>query len=498
MKRPFESFCAGVGLLGWFLATIIMTWGGVLHAQIAAETRQPWRYQLINDGYLIDDCPVCGRPSIQEPMRGSFELRLTEINPLFSRYAVVNLNFTAGSTRSYTIKGSGTFQIGGEVALVQQMELELEISDGVATKVCHLKNPSPAVTGRWPMINLTLEQTDGTLTQNYTLHLAAAPLREIWFSTALGFTAGLGGPGPVSGGDFLSSTGRVVHHSSQFCGALSPMPPCPELGLDATDLLPGGEIAFSITQDIFSERLGPLGQGDVLSSRGRILYRHGDLLAAFAPATPGADAGLDALHIPDTGGVLFSIGSEVVSKTLKITLHRGDLLSSTGEVVQSYQQLLSRFHPPAGPEDYGLDAIYVWPGGEIWFSTEKGFQDQVLGPVQGGDLLSDQGYIVFRNLELLNTFAPLEDVAEFGLDALFIVTDATPPPEAPRLEISARASTGTIRLKWEGDGRVFQVERSADPAIPFGPVSPILPGLTFEDSGVMNSRSRAFYRLRQW
>ena len=97
----------------------------------------------------------------------------------------MNLNFTAASTRSYTIKGNGTFQIGGEVALVQQMELELEISDGVATKVCHLKNPSPAVTGRWPMINLTLEQTDGTLTQNYTLHLAAAPLREIWFSTAL-------------------------------------------------------------------------------------------------------------------------------------------------------------------------------------------------------------------------------------------------------------------------------------------------------------------------
>jgi hypothetical protein len=92
----------------------------------------------------------------------------------------------------------------------------------------------------------------------------------------------------------------------------------------------------------------------------------------------------------------------------------------------------------------------------------------------------------------------LEDVAEFGLDALFIVTDATPPPEAPRLQISAQPFTGSIRLTWEGAGRVFQVERSADPATPFGPVSPIMPGLTFEDSGVMNTRSRAFYRLRQW
>jgi hypothetical protein len=497
MKRLFESSFPGVALLGWFFA-IFVTWNGAIYADAGAEIRQPWRYLLLHDSYLVDDCPVCGRPSIREPLRGAFKLRLIEINPLFSRYAVENLNFTAGSNRTYTIKGSGNFQIGGEVALVQQMELELEINDGLATRVCHLKNPSPAVTGRWPMITLTLEQADGTFTQNYTLHLAAAPLREIWFSTALGFTAGLGGPGPVSGGDFLSSAGRVVHRSSWFCGVLSPMPPCPDPGLDATDLLPGGETAFSITQDMFSERLGPLGHGDVLGSRGRILYRQGDLLAAFAPATPAADAGLDALQITDAGEVLFSIGSEVVSKTLKVTLRRGDLLSSTGEVVRSYQQLLSRFHPPAGLTDYGLDSLYVWPGGEIWFSTENGFQDQVLGPVQGGDLLSDQGYIVFRNLELLQTFAPLEDVAEFGLDALFIVTDATPPPEAPRLQISAQPFTGSIRLTWAGAGRVFQVERSADPATPFGPVSPILPGLTFEDSGVMNTRSRAFYRLRQW
>ncbi len=292
MKRFFESSFPGAALLGWFFA-IFVTWNGAIYADTGAEVRQPWRYLLLHDSYLVDDCPVCGRPSIREPLRGAFELRLIEINPLFSRYAVENLNFTAGSNRTYTIKGSGNFQIGGEVALVQQMELELEINDGLATRVCHLKNPSPAVTGRWPMITLTLEQADGTFTQNYTLHLAAAPLREIWFSTALGFTAGLGEPGPVSGGDFLSSAGRVVHRSSWFCGVLSPMPPCPDPGLDATDLLSGGETAFSITQDMFSERLGPLGHGDVLGSRGRILYRQGDLLAAFAPATPAADAGLD-------------------------------------------------------------------------------------------------------------------------------------------------------------------------------------------------------------
>jgi hypothetical protein len=42
--------------------------------------------------------------------------------------------------------------------------------------------------------------------------------------------------------------------------------------------------------------------------------------------------------------------------------------------------------------------------------------------------LSDQGYIVFRNTELLSPFAPTEAVADFGLDALAVITNAPPTP----------------------------------------------------------------------
>ena len=86
----------------------------------------------------------------------------------------------------------------------------------------------------------------------------------------------------------------------------------------------------------------------------------------------------------------------------------------------------ARFRPPLVVPDYGLDAVHVWPSGEIWFSTEEGFQDGALGPIAAGDLLSDQGYVVYRNLELLGPFAPIEDLADFGLDALFLVSDAVP------------------------------------------------------------------------
>ena len=74
---------------------------------------------------------------------------------------------------------------------------------------------------------------------------------------------------------------------------------------------------------------------------------------------------------------------------------------------RSNRQLLSQFHPPA-LEDFGLDALYIWPNGEIWFSTTSDFNDGQLGPITSGDLLSDAGYIVYRNADLVRALQPLE------------------------------------------------------------------------------------------
>jgi hypothetical protein len=150
-------------------------------------------------------------------------------------------------------------------------------------------------------------------------------------------------------------------------------------------------------------------------------------------------------------------------------------------------------------QDYGLDALYVWPNGEIWFSLEQGFDDLQLGQILAGDLLSDQGYIVFHNLELTSAFAPVEDPADFGLDALYIVTDATPPAPAPRIvSVSNSPLSGDIILQWDGLGRAFQLEKAGDVAGPFLPASPIIPDSNWIDSGAAQSNSKAFYRLGQW
>ena len=458
----------------------------------------PLRYMLLSGSFLQDDCPICGRPTVQEPMRGTFDLRLIESHVLFSRYRMENVSFTAGSSGAYTVTGQGDFQIGGEVAVTQKMSMNVDINNGFIITAATLKNDPVPPPRSFPMMDATVVQTNGTQTMVYTLRLTAAPVQDLWFSTGTFFTAGAGAePGQyMMGGDLLSLSGHRVKTNAQFYGSIGATPPGPDLGLDAVSVLPGGEIAFSLDIGFPMTNVGPVYPGDLLSTKGRIIRRNMELLAAFRIMPVAPDPGLDAVLVLDSGEILFSIESDVFSESLGSTLHRGDLLSSTGSIVRPYSKLYEKFHPSSPPADYGLDSLYRWPGGEIWFSPEFAFTDDQLGPITPGDLLSDQGYIVFRNSELVAPFSPVQTTADFGLDALFVVTDLTPPPDAPpQILISRKNGTPGITLNWQSSARVFQVERVSDLKLPFAPVSPVIPDLSWSDPF---EGTRAFYRLRQW
>jgi hypothetical protein len=462
-----------------------------------------WKYVLLPGSELVDSCLICGRPDIVVPLRGAFQLRLTEENPLFSTYAVENFSCTAGEPAGsyYVVAGKGTHRIGGELALRQEMVLEVQIDNGYTNTLCYLTNDSPAVTRLWPMLEVGLDQTNGTLLQQFRLKLIAAPMHEIWFSTRTSLHNALWQPPTnfVSSGDLLSSSGRVVKRNQVLTRALGIMPPVADLGLKDFDILPGGEIAFAIEENVFSETLGPLETGDLLSDRGRFVARNSELIAAFMPQPPVESEGVKAVQVLDTGEIYFSVQTNFYSEALRREVKAGDLLSSRGFIVRDNASLLARFSPADPKADYGLQAVYVWPSSEIWFSLETGFMDTRSNVYSPGDLLSDQGYVIYRNLDLLNPFAPVEDVSNFGLDALFVVTDVTPPPPAPVcVEIRVKPLTSDVELRYQGQARVFQLEKASSLGGPWVPAGPIGPDLDFVDAGALQALSQSFYRLRAW
>ncbi len=462
-----------------------------------------WTYTLVDGSFLSEECLICGLPAIATPIRGTFDLQAREITPLFISYSIKDISFVSAATNGpqYHVTGAGIYQLGGEVAVQSQISLALDIDDGNTNQPAYFTN-GPASPGRlWPMIQVIADQTNGLVARTYTLHLNAAPFQELWFSTQAGFHAG--NPLPttnyISPGDLVSSIGRVVRRNSELTAGLGVMPIVPDLGLDAVDILSGGEIAFAIGQDVFSETLGQLHQGDVLSDQGRIIAGYTNLLAAFGAGSSAADPGLDALNLQDDGEIRFSVKTNFFSSTLGITVGSGDWLSSLGQVIKTNAELIAKFNPADPSQDYGLDAVWVWPSGEIWFSTEKPFQDSQSTTYSPGDLLSDQGYVVYRNAELVAAFQPVENAADFGLNALYIVTDTTPPAPAPQITfLSPNFANGDCTLSWQGLGHVFQAQGAVNPQGPYLPRSPIMPDESFADPGVLNSQPQMFYRVRQW
>ncbi|HEY5909034.1 MAG TPA: hypothetical protein VJA21_00365 [Verrucomicrobiae bacterium] len=479
-----------------------------LHLTVApAQDLTPgttWLYQLTEGSQIIDDCPICDRLPIVEPIRGTFELRLLQQNPLFTDYAIENLWFTNASAtgRTYRLAGRGVLEIGGEIAVRQSLFLNVYIYNGITNDPVLLTTNSTGVTRLWPMVQIDADQTNGTLVQQYHLDLNAAPLREMWFSTTEDFTAGIWGTPTnlVSRGDLLSIQGRRVRSNAQLARLLGVMPPVPDLGLKDFDLRAGGEIAFSFNEAVWSETLGRLLlPGDLLSDQGLVLRSNQGLIAAFNPETvPAEGVGLMAVQTMVNGETWFSVATNFFSKSLGTTVMPGDLLSDAGAVVRGNAQLLSRFKPTDPATNAGLTAVYVWPSAEIWFCTATAFSGANAAHYDAGDLLSDQGYVVYRNAELLAAFAPLKTNAP--LDGLWLVTD-TIPMHAPPVMRSPRPLNQpptSFAFTWQGEGQVFQLERSTNVGGPYLPAGPIVPDTAAVDNATLDAPGSRFYRVRQW
>ena len=500
LRRSFRV--ATALFVGWLALALIVS--PAARTQVLAPGTA-WVQTLVESSQLVDDCPICDRLPIVRPLRGNFRMRVLTESPIAVTYAIDELRLVAGLADQppvYRIEGQGTFTLGGEVAVQQDWTLDVTIDNGIVASRVTLTSRNRIPGRHWPMLQVELDQTNGSETQQYSLTLATAPFRELWISSVKGFVAGnwSAPTNQISDGDLVSTAGRVVRRNAELTARLGIMPAVPDLGLKAVDLRAGGEVLFGIDQPAWSEGLAiPLGPGDVLSDRGARIWSNADLLAAFRPAT-GADAGLSALQRQPNGEIWFATQTDFFSTALGQQIRHGDLLSNQGRVVRAQADLIARFNPSPAGVDHGLRCVHVWPGGETWFATATSFQGAGGETYAAGDLLSDRGYVVFRNAELFQSFAPPAGAVS-GLDACFVISDAEVDANAlpPRLELPERLAppASGFGLSWKGGGRVFQLERTEALPGAFELLTPIVPDLTFEDAGAA-ARPATVYRVRQW
>ena len=108
----------------WFVCLLTSALGELC---LSAQSATRVGYTLLEGSYFVDDCLVCGRPTIQLPMRGTFDLVLQQNTAPYTRYAIQNLNFTAaaGTTLEKHVTGQGTYTRFEEFAILQDLNADL-------------------------------------------------------------------------------------------------------------------------------------------------------------------------------------------------------------------------------------------------------------------------------------------------------------------------------------------------------------------------------------
>jgi hypothetical protein len=133
---------------------------------------------VLQPGSWLIECPDCDRLPVIWPLEGTFLLSPLESNPLFSRYALKDIAFHAGTNTGpqYTISGGGTYQVGGEVAYQQELALNLTVDYGFGQTVTSYSNSMRTVEAPWPVIDAILDQVDPSVFPMFQLHIIAAPM----------------------------------------------------------------------------------------------------------------------------------------------------------------------------------------------------------------------------------------------------------------------------------------------------------------------------------
>lgn len=114
------------------LALVLTISAGSSGAQVSAPGPTP--YVLVSPPSELEwgcfdpcACPIL----VHAPLTGHFVLRYSHADPLNTYYDVTDVNWTVpGPSQPITITGSGVYRRGGQVAVLEQLTLDLSIDGG--------------------------------------------------------------------------------------------------------------------------------------------------------------------------------------------------------------------------------------------------------------------------------------------------------------------------------------------------------------------------------
>jgi hypothetical protein len=165
-----------------------------LRIRAAPEAKAYVPYQLVampgenveKGSYFIDDCPICGKPTVIIPIEGTFTLGEIEETPNYvTIYRIDDIDFTSmPEFDEYDLTGGGIYRYGGHLAILQSASLLIEVViPGLYTESgAILFADSEPVPATLPAIDILLKHKNPLSEAHvYTLHIVAEPQKQETF-----------------------------------------------------------------------------------------------------------------------------------------------------------------------------------------------------------------------------------------------------------------------------------------------------------------------------
>ena len=162
-----------VALLAAVIVSVLLAATGVVVAQTATDT--PILYRLDKGSNYEQGCfgPCLCPVLVNTPAAGTFVLTPAGFDPLFNYFKVTEVNWIMSINGTDTlVTGSGTYKVGGEFAVQQELSLDLKVGDN---PVQRFDSGLVGSTVPYPGIDVTISM-NGMTCFDTVFHVATSPV----------------------------------------------------------------------------------------------------------------------------------------------------------------------------------------------------------------------------------------------------------------------------------------------------------------------------------